>query len=47
MWDASLASYNEYKNETYNKYLIENIPRHYISENGTVTVSMKTLEEIK
>ncbi len=47
MWDASFASYDEYKNEAYNKYLIESVPRHYISESGTVTLSMKTLEDIK
>ncbi len=46
LWDCALSSYNEYKNQDYNQYLIKNFPRHYISEKGTVTLSMKTLEEV-
>jgi len=46
LWDCSLSSYNEYKNQDYNQYLITKFKRHYISENGTVTLSFKTLEEI-
>ncbi len=46
LWDCALSSYNEYKNQDYNQYLINNFPRHYISENGTVTLSMKTLAEV-
>lgn len=47
MWDTSFASYDEYLNEEYNQYLIKTVARHYISESGTVTLSLKTLEEIK
>ncbi len=45
LWDTSFASYEEYEKQDYNQYLIKNIKRHYISQNGTVTLSMKTLEE--
>lgn len=47
LWDCALSSYNEYKNQDYNQYLINTFKRHYISENGTVTLSFKTLEEVK
>ena len=47
LWDCAISSYNEYKNQDYNQYLINNFKRHYISENGTITLSFKTLEEIK
>lgn len=47
LWDCALSSYNEYKNQDYNQYLIKNFKRHYISENGTVTLSFNTLEEVK
>lgn len=46
LWPCALSSYNEYKNQDYNQYLINNFKRHYISQNGTVTLSFKTLEEI-
>lgn len=46
MWDTTLASYEEYRVQEYNQYLINNYSRHYIAENGTVTVSFSTLEEI-
>lgn len=47
MWPCALSSYKEYEKQDYNQYLIKNFKRHYISENGTVTLSFKTLEEIK
>ena len=47
LWDCALSSYKEYEKQDYNQYLIKNFKRHYISENGTVTLSFKTLEEIK
>ena len=47
LWDCALSSYKEYEKQDYNQYLIKNIKRHYISQNGTVTLSFKTLEEIK
>lgn len=46
LWDCALSSYKEYENRDYNQYLIKKFKRHYISENGTVTLSFKTLEEI-
>lgn len=47
LWPCALSSYNEYKNQDYNQYLIKNFKRHYISQNGTVTLSFDTLEEVK
>lgn len=47
MWPTSSQSYEEYKSKDYNQYLINTFPRHYISANGTVTLSMRTLEEVK
>ena len=47
LWDCALSSYKEYEKQDYNQYLIKNFKRHYISENGTITLSFKTLEEIK
>ncbi len=47
LWDCALSSYKEYEKQDYNQYLIKNFKRHYISENGNVTLSFKTLEEIK
>ena len=44
---GNMAIYKEYEKQDYNQYLIKNFKRHYISENGTVTLSFKTLEEIK
>ncbi|MBQ4140678.1 MAG: MBL fold metallo-hydrolase [Clostridia bacterium] len=46
LWDCALSSYKEYENQDYNQYLIKNFKRHYISQNGTVSLSFKTLEEI-
>ncbi len=47
LWDCALSSYKEYEKQDYNQYLIKNFKRHYISQNGTVTLSFKTLEEVK
>ncbi len=47
LWDCALSSYKEYEKQDYNQYLIKNFKRHYISQNGTVTLSFKTLDEIK
>ncbi len=47
LWDCAISSYKEYEKQDYNQYLIKNFKRHYISENGNVTLSFKTLEEIK
>ena len=47
MWPCALSSYKEYEKQDYNQYLIKNFKRHYISQNGTVTLSFNTLEEIK
>lgn len=47
MWDTSASRYAEYESKDYNQWLIKNAPRHYISGNGTVTVSLNTLEEVK
>lgn len=47
MWDTSASRYAEYENQAYNQLLVRIAPRHYISGNGTVTVSLTTLEEIK
>ncbi len=46
LWDCAISSYNEYKSQDYNQYLINTFKRHYISENGTITLSFKTLEEV-
>ena len=47
MWDTSASRYAEYENQAYNQLLVRIAPRHYISGDGTVTVSLTTLEEIK
>lgn len=47
LWDCALSSYKEYEKQDYNQYLIKNFKRHYISENGNVTLSFQTLEEVK
>ncbi len=47
LWPCALSSYQEYEKQDYNQYLIKNFKRHYISQNGTVTLSFKTLEEAK
>lgn len=47
LWPCALSSYKEYEKQDYNQYLIKNFKRHYISQNGTVTLSFNTLEEVK
>lgn len=47
LWPTTNASFEEYRSKDYNQYLLNNVSRHYISASGSVTLSLKTLEEIK
>ncbi len=47
LWPTTAASFEEYRDKDYNQYLLNNVSRHYISADGTVTLSLKTLEKIK